>query len=45
MTVDVAAIVPAGARYEPAAGGIARIVVDRPTDKVKAIDPPLIASR
>lgn len=48
MTVDVAAIVPAGARFEPAfepgTDGIGRIVIDRPTDTVNAIDPPLIAA-
>ncbi|HEV8229769.1 MAG TPA: 3-hydroxyacyl-CoA dehydrogenase NAD-binding domain-containing protein [Candidatus Limnocylindria bacterium] len=42
MTVDVATIAPAGARFEE--GEIARIVVDRPTDNVNAIDPPLIAA-
>ena len=40
--IDVASIVPAGARFED--GEIARIVVDRPTDKVNAIDAPLIAA-
>lgn len=40
--VDVASIVPAGARYED--GEIGRIVVDRPTDNVNAIDPPLLAA-
>ncbi|TMC05967.1 MAG: hypothetical protein E6J35_03245, partial [Chloroflexi bacterium] len=40
--VDIASIAPAGARFED--GEIARIVVDRPTDNVNAIDPPLIAA-
>jgi len=40
--VDIASIKPAGARYEP--GEIGRIVVDRPTDSVNAIDPPMIAA-
>ena len=40
--VDVASIVPAGARFEE--GEIGRIVVDRPTDSVNAIDPPLLAA-
>jgi 3-hydroxyacyl-CoA dehydrogenase/enoyl-CoA hydratase/3-hydroxybutyryl-CoA epimerase len=40
--VDLASITPAGARYEH--GDIGRIVVDRPTDSVNAIDPPLIAA-
>ncbi len=40
--IDIASIVPAGARFEN--GEIARIVVDRPTDKVNAIDAPLIAA-
>jgi len=40
--VDVSTIAPAGARYED--GDIGRIVVDRPTDHVNAIDPPLIAA-
>ena len=44
MTVDIASFVPAGARFEPASAGVARIVIDRPTDKVNAIDPPLIAA-
>jgi len=43
--VDVASIAPAGARFEPAAAdGVARIVIDRPTDAVNAIDPPLIVA-
>jgi len=43
--VDIASIPAVGARYEPAgADGIARIVIDRPTDSVNAIDPPLIAA-
>src|SRR5439155_7859080 len=42
--VEIAATRVVGARYEPAgADGIARIVIDRPTDTVNAIDPPLIA--
>jgi len=60
MTIDAAAIVPAGARFEPpfeppfepqfgpqfkpGTDGIGRIVIDRPTDTVNAIDPPLIAA-
>jgi 3-hydroxyacyl-CoA dehydrogenase / enoyl-CoA hydratase / 3-hydroxybutyryl-CoA epimerase len=40
--IDVATIAPAGARYED--GDVGRIVVDRPTDSVNAIDPPLIAA-
>jgi 3-hydroxyacyl-CoA dehydrogenase/enoyl-CoA hydratase/3-hydroxybutyryl-CoA epimerase len=40
--IDAAAIAPAGARYED--GEIARIVIDRPTDKVNAIDGPLVAA-
>ncbi|HEV8671548.1 MAG TPA: 3-hydroxyacyl-CoA dehydrogenase NAD-binding domain-containing protein [Candidatus Limnocylindria bacterium] len=40
--IDVATIAAAGARYED--GHIGRIVVDRPTDHVNAIDPPLIAA-
>ncbi len=40
--IDIATITPAGARFEN--GEIARIVVDRPTDHVNAIDPPLIAA-
>jgi len=40
--IDIAAITPAGARYEH--GDIGRIVIDRPTDGVNAIDPPLIAA-
>jgi len=40
--VDIASIKPAGARFEN--GDIARIVVDRPTDHVNAIDPPMIAA-
>src|SRR5439155_618978 len=42
LDVDIASIAPAGARFED--GEIARIVVDRPTDNVNAIDPPLIAA-
>jgi 3-hydroxyacyl-CoA dehydrogenase/enoyl-CoA hydratase/3-hydroxybutyryl-CoA epimerase len=41
-SVDLAAVKPAGARYEP--GEIGRIVIDRPTDNVNAIDPPMIAA-
>lgn len=40
--VDIASLKPAGARFEN--GDIARIVVDRPTDNVNAIDPPMIAA-
>ena len=41
----MASVEAAGARYEPAGSdGIARIVIDRPTDSVNAIDPPLIAA-
>ncbi|MDP9283105.1 MAG: 3-hydroxyacyl-CoA dehydrogenase NAD-binding domain-containing protein [Chloroflexota bacterium] len=40
--IDIASIKPAGARFEN--GDIARIVVDRPTDNVNAIDPPMIAA-
>jgi 3-hydroxyacyl-CoA dehydrogenase/enoyl-CoA hydratase/3-hydroxybutyryl-CoA epimerase len=39
---DITSITPAGARYEP--GDIGRIVIDRPTDKVNAIDAPMIAA-
>jgi 3-hydroxyacyl-CoA dehydrogenase/enoyl-CoA hydratase/3-hydroxybutyryl-CoA epimerase len=42
--IDAARIEAAGARYEPGAGGIGRIVVDRPTDSVNAIDPALLAA-
>ena len=41
-SIDMTTITPAGARYEP--GEIGRIVVDRPTDSVNAIDPPMIAA-
>ena len=45
MTViDAARIEAAGARYEPGQGGIGRIVVDRPTDTVNAIDPALLVA-
>jgi 3-hydroxyacyl-CoA dehydrogenase/enoyl-CoA hydratase/3-hydroxybutyryl-CoA epimerase len=44
MTVDLATIAPAGARFEPGPDGIGRIVIDRPTDTVNAIDPPLIVA-
>jgi 3-hydroxyacyl-CoA dehydrogenase / enoyl-CoA hydratase / 3-hydroxybutyryl-CoA epimerase len=40
--VDITTIKPAGARFEN--GEIARIVIDRPTDNVNAIDPPMIAA-
>ncbi|MEO8632826.1 MAG: 3-hydroxyacyl-CoA dehydrogenase NAD-binding domain-containing protein [Chloroflexota bacterium] len=40
--IDIASIKAAGARFED--GDIARIVIDRPTDNVNAIDPPLIAA-
>lgn len=44
-TVDIASIAPAGARFEqPGTDGVARIVIDRPTDTVNAIDPPLIVA-
>jgi len=39
---DLASITPAGARFEN--GDIARIVIDRPTDSVNAIDLPMIAA-
>ncbi|HEX6060980.1 MAG TPA: enoyl-CoA hydratase-related protein, partial [Candidatus Limnocylindria bacterium] len=42
MTVDLAPVTPAGARFESGTGGIGRIVIDRTTDSVNAIDPPLI---
>ncbi|HET7699795.1 MAG TPA: 3-hydroxyacyl-CoA dehydrogenase NAD-binding domain-containing protein [Candidatus Limnocylindria bacterium] len=42
--VDVASIQAAGARFEPGADGVGRIVIDRPTDSVNAIDPPLLAA-
>jgi 3-hydroxyacyl-CoA dehydrogenase / enoyl-CoA hydratase / 3-hydroxybutyryl-CoA epimerase len=43
--IDPARIEAAGARYEPAgADGIGRIVIDRPTDSVNAIDPALLAA-
>ena len=45
MTVlEAARIEAAGARFEPGSDGIARIVIDRPTDSVNAIDPPLLAA-
>ena len=44
MTAELASVVPAGVRFEPGAGGIGLIVIDRPTDAVNAIDPPLIAA-
>ena len=44
MTVDIASIAPAGARFEPGDGVVARIVLDRPNDSVNSIDPPLIAA-
>lgn len=40
--INIASITPAGARFEP--GEIGRIVIDRPTDSVNAIDPPMIAA-
>jgi 3-hydroxyacyl-CoA dehydrogenase / enoyl-CoA hydratase / 3-hydroxybutyryl-CoA epimerase len=40
--IDVASITPAGARYEN--DEIGRIVIDRPTDSVNAIDLPMIAA-
>ncbi|HYK97938.1 MAG TPA: 3-hydroxyacyl-CoA dehydrogenase NAD-binding domain-containing protein [Candidatus Acidoferrales bacterium] len=41
----MASVEAAGARYEPAGSdGVARVVIDRPTDSVNAIDPPLIAA-
>jgi 3-hydroxyacyl-CoA dehydrogenase/enoyl-CoA hydratase/3-hydroxybutyryl-CoA epimerase len=40
--VDITTIKPSGARFEN--GEIARIVIDRPTDNVNAIDPPMIAA-
>ncbi len=40
--VDITSIKPAGARFEN--GEIARIVIDRPTDNVNAIDLPMIAA-
>jgi enoyl-CoA hydratase/carnithine racemase len=44
-TVDIASVAPAGVRFErPDADGVARIVIDRPTDAVNAIDPPLIVA-
>jgi 3-hydroxyacyl-CoA dehydrogenase/enoyl-CoA hydratase/3-hydroxybutyryl-CoA epimerase len=43
--VELASFPAAGARFEAAAAdGIARVVIDRPTDAVNAIDPPLIAA-
>ncbi len=33
------AVTPAGARFEPGADGIGRIVIDRPNDSANAIDP------
>ena len=45
VAAELAAVTPAGARFEsPDDAGVARIVIDRPTDKVNAIDPPLIAA-
>lgn len=44
MNATFPSVAPAGARFEPGAGGVARIVIDRPTDTVNAIDPPLIAA-
>ena len=42
--VEMATLAAAGARFEPGADGIARIVMDRPSDAVNAIDPPLLAA-
>ncbi len=43
--VEMASFPAAGARFEAAgAEGIARIVIDRPTDAVNAIDPALLAA-
>jgi 3-hydroxyacyl-CoA dehydrogenase/enoyl-CoA hydratase/3-hydroxybutyryl-CoA epimerase len=41
---DGTRIEAAGARYERHADGIGRIVIDRPTDSVNALDPALIAA-
>ena len=41
-SVDMRSITPAGARYED--DDIGRIVIDRPTDSVNAIDLPMIAA-
>jgi len=41
---DGTRIEAAGARYERDADGIGRIVIDRPTDSVNALDPALIAA-
>jgi 3-hydroxyacyl-CoA dehydrogenase/enoyl-CoA hydratase/3-hydroxybutyryl-CoA epimerase len=42
--VEMATLAAAGARFEPASDGVARIVIDRPSDAVNAIDPPLLAA-
>ncbi len=42
--VEIAPLEAAGARFEPGADGIGRIVIDRPSDTVNAIDPALIAA-
>lgn len=42
--VDAGSVEATGARFEPGADGIGRIVIDRPTDSVNAIDPALLAS-
>jgi 3-hydroxyacyl-CoA dehydrogenase/enoyl-CoA hydratase/3-hydroxybutyryl-CoA epimerase len=38
------AFAPAGARFEPGADGIGRIVIDRPNDSANAMDPALLAA-
>ena len=42
--VDIDAIEPVGATFDPGDGVVARIVLDRPNDPVNSIDPPLIAA-
>jgi len=44
VSAELASVAPAGARFEAGERGIGRIVIDRPTDTVNAIDPPLIAA-
>jgi 3-hydroxyacyl-CoA dehydrogenase/enoyl-CoA hydratase/3-hydroxybutyryl-CoA epimerase len=45
MTItDLAAIAPAGARYEQGPDRIGRIVIDRPTDSANAMDPALLVA-
>ena len=45
MTItDLAAIAPAGARFEAGADGIGRIVIDRPNDGANSIDPALLVA-